>query len=56
MMVRGLQISCFIVLNNFVEMPSLPQLGLGFKLSNMFMVVPSEIGLNVELCNIRFCR
>ena len=56
MMVRGLQISCFIAFNNLMEMPSLPQLDLGFKLSDMFMVVPSEIGLNVKLCNIRLCR
>ena len=55
MMVRGLQISCFIAFNNLVEMPSLPQLDLGFKLSNMLMVVPSEIGLNVKLCNISDC-
>ena len=56
MMVRGLQISCFIGFNNLVETPSLPQLGLGFKLSNMFMIVPSEIGLNMKLCNIGLCR
>ena len=56
MMVRVLQISCFFAFNNLVEMPSLPQLGLGFKLSNMFMVGPSEIGLNVKLCNIGLCR
>ena len=56
MMVKGLQISCFIAFNNLVEMPSLPQLGLRFKLSNIFMVVPSAIGLNVKLCNIGFCR
>ena len=48
--------SCFIAFNNLVEMPSLPQLGLRVKLFNMFMVVPSEIGLNVKLCNIGFCR
>ena len=53
---KGLQISCFIAFNNLVEMPSLPQLGLFFKLSNIFMVVPSEIGLNVKLCNIGLCR
>ena len=56
MMVRSLQISCFIVFNNLVEMPSLPQLGLGFKLSNMFMVVPSYIFWNVKLFNIGLCR
>ena len=48
--------SCFIAFNNLVEMPSLLQLGLRFKLSNMFMIVPSEIGLYVKLCNIGFCR
>ena len=55
-MMVSLQISCFIAFNNFVEMPSLSQLGLGFKLSNMFTVVPSEIGLNVKLCNIGLYR
>ena len=51
-----LQISCFIVFENIVDMQSLPLLDLGCMWLIILIVVSSLIGLNVNLCMVWFFK